>query len=187
LPPSLTGLDFSGYQTAGATIVNDCNHYTIEVFVAPGTSTLNFNGHTYKLVRFHFHEPAENIINGSSPLAMEVHLVHEEVGNPDAKLVVAVLVRPGAENGLIRTLWAHIPPPGQTVPVSIPINARDLLPVNKAYYNFTGSLTTPPCTPGLTWIVFKDPAQFSALQIGSYTTHYHGTARRLQPVIRQSH
>nr|HJX83773.1 carbonic anhydrase family protein [Candidatus Angelobacter sp.] len=148
-------------------------------------STFVYGGRTYWLKEFHFHEPAENIINGSRPQAMEVHLVHETIDTPTLTLVVAVLVIAGRENTLINTLWTQIPEPGGSALLSTLINAGSLLPTNKAFYRFTGSLTTPPCTPGVTWIVLKDPAEFSQRQIDEYRNHYRGTARRLQPVIRQ--
>jgi carbonic anhydrase len=184
VPEQLQVLDFRGYQSGTPIIVNDCNHHMIEVFVAAG-STLNYAGHTYKLVRFHFHEPAENTINGGQPQAMEIHLVHEAVDDPKLGLVVAVLVRRGGENDLITTLWRHIPARGIRANPDITINAGGLLPEKKGYYTFQGSLTTPDCTEGITWIVFKDAITFSPNQVLQYKEHYRGTARRSQPVNRE--
>src|ERR1700674_1237141 len=135
--PALSKPDFDGYKSAIATIFNDCNHYRI--LVSPpqegvDVSTLKYGGRTYKLKEFHFHEPAENTINGSRPLAMEVHLVHETIDNPKVSLVVAVLVEPGAANRVINILWAAIPPSEHVVRLTVPINAKDLLPANKAFY-----------------------------------------------------
>src|SRR5258708_1591249 len=103
----LTPLDFSGYRPGGLAVFNDCNHYRIQELVAQGveTSTIRYAGRTYKLTEFHFHEPAEDTVDSSSPFAMEVHLVHETVHDPKLKLVIAVMVRPGADKSLINTLW----------------------------------------------------------------------------------
>jgi len=175
LPP----LEFA-YQDGGLSMLNDCDHWRILVNIAPG-STLKYGGHTYTLEQFHFHEPAETLVKGGHPLAMEVHLVHK--GDDGSGLVVAALIQPGRANELIKTLWSHIPPKGEKYEnENIKINADGLLPENKGFYLFPGSLTTPGCDEGVTWIVFKEPIRLSPMQIARYKTQYHGTARRVQPV-----
>jgi carbonic anhydrase len=172
------------YRSAGPSVFNDCNHYTIKVFPAGDSSTLIYGGHPYRLKEFHFHLPAEDLIAGDRS-AMEVHLVHEGIDDPKLTLVVAVLVKAGAPNGLIAILWQHIPDEGVRESPPITINPDRLLPPRdkRGFYTFAGSLTTPPCTPGLTWIVLKEPITFSPDQIKRYT--YHGTARKDQPVNRE--
>jgi len=176
----LPALDFSGYQPGGLNMLNDCNHYQIKVTVAPG-STLKYGDHTYKLVQFHFHEPAEEKIAGQRRAAMVVHLVHQ--AEDGSLAVVAALVRPGRENALIKSLWEHIPPQGGKYEnPEIEINAVALLPKDRNFYTFPGSLTTPGCNQGVTWFVLKEPIEFSPAQIAKYKTQYQGTARPLQPV-----
>lgn len=166
------------YQPSGLDILNDCNHWTVKINYGAG-SVIKIGNTSYTLKQFHFHEPSEEAIDGQHE-AMVVHLVHE---SSEGKLaVIAALVKAGKENPLIKTLWANIPPPGQEAHLKIQINASDLLPADHGYYFLPGSLTTPPCTQGVTWFVLKTPIEFSQAQIDQYKTHYHNTARPIQPV-----
>lgn len=173
----LPAIDFE-YNPTGLDILNDCNHWTVKINYGAG-SVIKVGNETYTLKQFHFHEPSEEAIQDQRQ-AMVIHLVHE---GPGGKLaVVAALVKVGKENPLIKTLWANIPPPGEEANhPDIHINASDLLPADHGYYFLPGSLTTPPCTQGVTWFVLKNPIELSQAQIDEYKTHYHNTARPLQP------
>lgn len=185
MDPALKPLDFTGYKSGVLTVFNDCNHYRVQVIAAQGDqkSTLVYNGRPYTLMELHFHDPAENTINGGAPAKMEIHLVHAANDNPNDRLVVAVLVNEGNPNSLINTVWGHIPARGvrRSYP-SIQINARELLPDNRGFYTFVGSLTTPECDGNIAWFVLKDPTRLSKAQIDRYKLLYSGTARDPQPV-----
>jgi carbonic anhydrase len=89
----------------------------------------------------------------------------------------------GKENPVIKTLWEHIPEKGREDKFpGVKINAGDLLPTDRSYYRFPGSLTTPLCNEGVEWYVMKNPIEMSEAQIEEYKKHYHNTARPLQPV-----
>jgi carbonic anhydrase len=135
----------------------------------------------YELVQFHFHRPSEEKIHGKA-YAMVIHLVHAD---PNGHLaVVAVLLDPGKENALIRELWSHLPKGKgkETLVEGVKIDAADLLPKNRGYYTFEGSLTTPPCSEGVTWFVLKQPVPVSTGEVAAFAKVYSGNARPVQPL-----
>ncbi len=155
------------------------NGHTVQVNV--GDSSISLTGKTYELVQFHFHRPSEERINGER-FDMVAHLVHK---SEEGKLaVVAVLMKRGSENPFIQTLWNNLPLE-QRMPVQPPnlaINPADLLPAERPYYTYMGSLTTPPCTEGVLWLVMKQPVQVSDEQIRIFSRLYSHNARPIQPV-----
>ncbi|KEQ16817.1 carbonic anhydrase [Endozoicomonas numazuensis] len=166
------------YSAAGNEILN--NGHTIQVNFQPG-STMSLDGHSYELKQFHFHAPSENQIKGES-FPLEVHLVHaDKEGN---LAVVGIMFKEGAENKALVQAWKQMPEKKNAKEaLSQVINAEDMLPTNKAYYRFNGSLTTPPCSEGVTWLLMKDPVTVSKEQIEQFTkvmgTH---TNRPVQPL-----
>jgi carbonic anhydrase len=156
------------------------NGHTIQVNYAPG-STLTVGDKTYTLKQFHFHHPSEEHVNGHG-YDMVAHLVHADADGHLA--VVAVLLKKGASNSLLDTLWKNIPAEKEkAVDVSsVTLNVKDLLPTDHGYYTFTGSLTTPPCSEGVTWYVLKEPASLSAEQIAAFAKIYPLNARPVQPL-----
>jgi carbonic anhydrase len=157
------------------------NGHTVQVDYAPGSS-ISVQGKRYDLVQFHFHRPSEEKIDGKSA-DMVAHLVHKD---RDGNLaVVAVLLKAGGSSRLIDTLWKNVPKAKgeERVVPGVEVNAADLLPANKAaYYTFTGSLTTPPCSEGVTWFVLKTPASISQDEVVRFAHLYPMNARPTQPV-----
>jgi carbonic anhydrase len=156
------------------------NGHTVQVDYAPG-SFITVDGKRYELVQFHFHKPSEEKINGK-PAAMVAHLVHKATDGNLA--VVAVLLKPGQPNRLVETLWKNLPHEKEKPAThdDVRIDAADLLPTNKAaYYTFTGSLTTPPCSEGVTWYVMKSPMSVSNAEVTRFAQLYPMNARPTQP------
>ena len=156
------------------------NGHTIQVNYSPG-SFVTVNSKRYELLQMDFHKPGEHKIDGKGH-DMSVHLVHQ---GPDGKRVLfAVFLDSGSENALVKSLWDNLPKEkGKEVVVDgIAINALDLLPKNKGYYLFGGSLTTPPCSEDVTWFVLKTPVTISADQIARFGRVYPMNARPLQPL-----
>lgn len=164
------------YRPTGGSVVN--NGHTIQVDLEPG-NTLSVRGSTYELLQFHFHHPSEERVNHRS-FAMVAHLVHK---NHEGQLaVVAVLIDPGAANGLIHKVWTHMPlDSGDRVrlPAGL-IDLRELLPTDQRYYQFMGSLTTPPCTEGVLWNVLKTPVTVSREQLKLFAQIFPNNARPVQ-------
>ena len=173
LPPLLFN-----YKPSPLKIID--NGHTIQVNYAPG-SWLTVEGKRYQLVEFDFHKPSEYKIDGKGQ-EMAVHLVHQD---KDGKLaIVAIFLDQGKENALIKTLWSNLPQTKgkENVVANAEINAVGLLPQNKDYYTFKGSLTTPPCTENVTWYVLKTPVLISAEEIARFARYYPMNARPVQPL-----
>ncbi|MGB3192889.1 carbonic anhydrase [Lyngbya sp. PCC 8106] len=153
--------------------------HTVEVEYEAG-STIKIDDQQYELLQFHFHSPSEHQLDGKS-YPMEVHLVHQ---SSDGELaVIGILMAEGTENRFISSLWPHVPEETRENPVSgVAINASALPPQEQVYYNYRGSLTTPPCSEGVNWIVFEKPIEVSSKQIEYFRSLYNVNARPVQPV-----
>lgn len=166
------------YAAGPATIIN--NGHTIQVNFAAG-STLALDGESFELKQVHFHAPGENKIAGKS-FPFEAHFVHAD---PQGALaVIGVMYEAGAVNTGLNPIWAELPAQaGPAHPLKAAINPADLLPANMDYYRFSGSLTTPPCTEGVRWLVLQKPIQISAEQIQAFTKILGDTTNRpVQPL-----
>jgi carbonic anhydrase len=159
------------------------NGHTVMVNYPPG-STLTVGDKVYKLIQFHFHHPSEEHINGKK-YDLVTHLVHSDADGHVA--VVAVLFKKGPANPLLETLWKNVPAEKEKVasPADKSINVKDLLPSDVGYYTFSGSLTTPPCTEGVTWYVLKASATLSAQQVASFAKLYPADNRPIQPTYQR--
>jgi carbonic anhydrase len=165
------------YQPSNGTVVN--NGHTIQVDVQ-GDNWLTVRGSEFKLLQFHFHHPSEERVN-SRGSAMVAHLVHKSAAGQLA--VVAVLLDPGELNTLINKVWTYMPlDKGDSVrmPVDL-VNLNELLPTDQRYYQFIGSLTTPPCTEGVLWMVLKQPTAIAREQIKLFSQLFPNNARPVQP------
>ena len=165
------------YNPASLNIID--NGHTIQVNLPPGSS-LTVGDKTYNLKQFHFHHPSEEHVNGKG-FPLVAHLVHQDADGHLA--VIAVLFEEGTANPLLDTLWKNIPSEkekARDVP-SVTIQAQDLLPTDHGYFTFAGSLTTPPCTEGVTWYVLKSHASISPQQVAAFAKLYPRNARPIQP------
>ncbi|BCR03247.1 carbonic anhydrase [Desulfuromonas versatilis] len=166
-------IDFS-YQATPVKMVN--NGHTIQVNYAPG-SKITVAGQTYDLKQFHFHTLSENAVDGKL-FPLEAHLVHADESGKLA--VVGVLFDEGAANSVIEQLWTHMPAlPNSDILVSNEtVNVMEMLPESKDYYSWSGSLTTPPCTEGVKWMLLQQPMTVSAEQVKKFSELMHGHNNR---------
>ncbi|MFP8779561.1 carbonic anhydrase [Hydrogenophaga sp. RWCD_12] len=166
------------YGPSGGSVVN--NGHTIQVDVT-GHNYIKVRGTPYKLVQFHFHHPAEEKVNYKG-FAMVAHLVHKNEAGQLA--VVAVLLDVGANNPFIQKVWTRMPLDTNDR-VQLPddlLNLNELLPTDQRYYQFMGSLTTPPCTEGVLWQVLKQPVTLGPDQLKLFTKLFPMNARPVQAV-----
>lgn len=171
---ALPALEFQ-YAAGAPTLVN--NGHTVQVNM-PAGSKLVVDGKPMELLQFHFHTPSEEAIGGKRA-AMVAHFVHKSAEGGLG--VVAVLIQPGKTNTAWAPIFAHLPRVGEQVTVDgLSLDASTLLPASKGYYSFDGSLTTPPCSEGVKWMVLKEPVKLSAAQIKSFRQMYSANARPLQ-------
>jgi len=156
------------------------NGHTVQVNVAPGNG-LTVMGRRYELVQFHFHRPSEERVNGRQ-FDMVAHLVHKDSAGRLA--VVAVLLERGADNKpqpVLQTVWANLPlEKGEPVQAQVQIDLNELLPEGRGYYTYMGSLTTPPCSEGVLWMVMRQPVLLTAQQVSVFARLYPMNARPLQ-------
>lgn len=166
------------YKKGGREVYN--NGHTIQVNYAPG-STISIDGKTFELKQFHFHSPSENTIESHS-YPMEAHFVHAD--NSGNLAVIAVMYKEGSENQELAKAWRNMPQTaGEKNSIADEVNALTMLPENRDYYRFTGSLTTPPCSEGVRWLVMKYFDTASAEQIKKFTsTMRTDNNRPVQPV-----
>jgi len=163
------------YKPSGFRVVDD--GHTVQVNVGAGNS-IEVLGRRYELLQFHFHRPSEERVNGKQ-FDMVVHLVHKDLEGRLA--VVAVLLDRGAAQGVVQSVWNNLPlEKGDEVPARTTLNLNDLLPPERSYFTYMGSLTTPPCSEGVLWMVMKQPVPISAEQIGIFARLYPMNARPIQ-------
>ena len=155
------------------------NGHTIQVN-QKGAGTLTFRGQNYQLLQFHFHTPSEHQVQGQAR-AMEAHFVHKSDSGQLA--VVGVMINAGKENAALKSVWDSMPKEAKNVDVQgAMINAADILPADKSYEHYIGSLTTPPCSEGVRWIVLNEPIEMSQAQIDSFKSIFSHNARPVQPM-----
>ena len=172
----LPALNFH-YGKVSPTIWN--NGHTVQVNVPPG-NTLEVGGQTYELLQFHFHLPSEEAVQGRH-FPMVIHLVHK---NADGQLgVVGVFIKAGPANAVLKPIFAHLPRQGEKITVDdLSLDLAALLPQSLGYYSFDGSLTTPPCSEGVNWMVLKSPVDLSPAEIASFRHLIGHNARPVQPL-----
>lgn len=156
------------------------NGHTILINYAPGSS-ISVGEKKYALKQFHFHRPSEERIQGKR-FDMVAHLVHQDEGGNLA--VVAVLLQQGEDNPLVRELWSDFPKEKEKEEtlIDVQVNVAQILPADRGYYTFPGSLTTPPCSENVTWFVLKHPITVSAAEIAQFSKLYRDDARPTQPL-----
>lgn len=166
------------YHAAPLKIADD--GHTVRVRFGKG-SQLHIGNQNYALQQFHFHTPGGDRIAGEA-FPMAAHLLHKS--SSGQLLAVVVLFRVGAENPLLSTLLPLIPAraDGDHTPTGNSVDARSLLPATKGYYRYAGSLTGPPCTEGVDWIVLKQPLELSNAQLARYRKRFADNARAVQPL-----
>jgi carbonic anhydrase len=163
------------------------NGHTVQVTVAPGSS-FELGGRRWELNGFHFHLPGEERIDGKG-YEMSVHLTHRDAQGRIA--VVALLVQEGDENPGVQTVWNHLPlERGEVVQATTEFDPSVLLPASRRHFTYMGSLTTPPCTEGVLWLVMQQPITVSSAQRRVFARLHPMNARPIQPLggrlIKQS-
>ncbi|MCH9813503.1 MAG: carbonic anhydrase family protein [Epsilonproteobacteria bacterium] len=166
------------YSALAKDFVN--NGHTVQVNFPQG-STLTIDEKEFTLKQFHFHTPSENHINGKS-YPMEAHLVH--ANQTGALAVIAIMLTEGKENPFFKTLVANLPQQAKEHKdiSKTQLNAIDMLPKDKDYYRFSGSLTTPPCSEGVRWIVLKNAVEISKESLAAFSNVMGKNNRPIQAI-----
>ncbi len=175
---ALVDIEFHYGETAN-NIVN--NGHTIQVDVDEG-SHIVYNGIIYELLQFHFHAPSEHTIAGEAA-PMEIHFVHKDRNSNNLAVVGILLSEGDGENEAYAPIIDSMPiEAGAAGALGENIALENLLPESRGYYTYQGSLTTPPCSEVVRWLLLDTPVTLSAKQIAAYRAIYDGNARPLQPL-----
>lgn len=169
------------YQPSPLKLIN--NGHTIQVNYAPGSS-ITIDHQQFELQQFHFHHPSEHTLSGEA-FPLELHLVHRSTTGELA--VVGVLLKQGDSHAAIQAIWDAIPSTigvEQTIE-AVTIHANEILPQDREFYRYYGSLTTPPCSEGVRWLVMRQPVEVSLRQIESFAQIFPLNARSTQALNRR--
>lgn len=167
------------YGTTTGEIFN--NGHTIEVEVE-GSNILTLDGIEYELVQFHFHTASEHRVNGSG-FDMELHLVHAAADGSNA--VMGVFLKRGAASGALSPIFESLPDDLNVKhPLDLPFDPKAFLPQSEIHIRYLGSLTTPPCTEGVKWIVMDEPVTISDEDMAQFAERIHFNARPVQRRVR---
>jgi carbonic anhydrase len=152
------------------------NGHTIQAAAAPGNTT-TLADRTYALQQMHFHHPSEHTIDGKRA-PMEAHFVSK--GADGKLLVLGVLIEEGKANEEIARLWEVAPKKQGDAQAKSAVDFAKLVPAGSKFYRYSGSLTTPPCSEIVDWVVFADPITASKEQIDAFAKLYPGNNRPVQ-------
>lgn len=174
-----TALQPIEFHYIGGPLTVENTGHTVQFTPDPG-SYIVANGVRYDLIQFHFHHPSEHAVKGKLT-DLELHLVHRSA---DGKLaVVAVRFTEAADfpNAMLATLWEHMPAAaGSTQKIPDMIDPAGMLPADRGYWTYTGSLTAPPCTESVQWFVFEQAKTVSREQLRAFSALYKMNTRPLQ-------
>ena len=147
-----------------------------QVNLPPGSS-ITYGGKKYELQQFHFHTPSEHTVDGRHA-PMEAHFVHKA---DDGRLaVVAILLKQGTSPSVFAPVLTNLPAPGEKKSVEVDLPA--LLPGSTRHFAYVGSLTTPPCSEDVQWIVMLAADTVSKAEIAAFQAKYARNARPVQPL-----
>lgn len=160
------------------------NGHTAQVNLDEG-STMAYQGKEYALKQFHFHAASEHQVAGKA-YAMEAHFVHQSAAGELA--VVGVMMETGAASSWLNPWWDAIPTAKGKVDAAGQVDPKAALPSELSHFTYSGSLTTPPCSEKVRWVLLTTPVTVSQAQIDKFTGILGPvTNRPLQPVNGRLH
>ena len=170
------------YNPANVPIQAHEHDISVDYSNTVATNQVEFNGATYRLIAFHFHQPAEHVINNTERAEMELHLIHQ--GMTGNLLVIAVQMIDGEPNDSFEKILNNVGGTQSINPMQMMPEAKDTPPLR--FYTYTGSLTTPRCSPPVTWVVLADPIHISNIQYTNYTTMNDGKYANTNRIIQNA-
>ena len=175
-PGALSEIGFD-YAPSPISILN--NGHTIQVNYEPGSGIV-LGGTRYELDQFHFHHRSEHTVDGAD-FPLEMHLVHASADGGLA--VVGVFLAEGGVNEALAPVFGQMPDEsGPAAMVEGTVDASALLPARRTTWRYPGSLTTPPCSEGVSWLVMTEPVTASREQIEAFRVLFPGNNRPVQPL-----
>ncbi|SEM22405.1 carbonic anhydrase [Mesobacillus persicus] len=166
------------YNPTNYTVIN--NTHTIKIIPSNQINSLRIGDERYVQQELHFHYPSEHQLNNKE-FPLELHLVHKNAKGDLA--VIGLFAKEGEKNGLFQILTNYFPSTtGSEKEINETLDLTNLLPDEKEVYTYDGSLTVPPCTEGVKWIIFNKPIELSRQQIKKITDLHPANNRPLQPI-----
>ena len=167
------------YEPTTFSVIN--NGHTIQANTASVTNKIILDETEYQLVQFHFHTPSEHRFNGQ-PYEMELHLVHQNESGELA--VLGLMIQEGNMNEYLQPVWAALQEEitEEDISLSEPVQLQTLLPKDQTFLHYNGSLTTPPCTEEVEWIILEQPIELSQEQIQVFQQIFPDNHRPIQPL-----
>ncbi|GGC95882.1 carbonic anhydrase [Thalassobacillus devorans] len=171
------------YEPTPFTIIN--NGHTVQANASTDSNHMVVEDNKYQLAQFHFHTPSEHQFNGVI-FDMELHLVHEDANGEIA--VLGVMIQEGTENEALASVWDILPDEETSEEKQLDgkIDLQAILPQNQTSFHYNGSLTTPPCTEEVKWVIFKQPIEMSKEQIQAFQQIFPDNHRPVQPLNDRS-
>lgn len=182
LDSQLVAMDFDdfAFTNPGTGVALYNNGHTIQYDVDAGSMAV-IDGVDYELLQFHFHARSEHTVDGDG-YPMEVHLVHIDMDGNLA--VLGAFIEEGGENATLAGARWDALPQGDLERLddeATTFDPYELIPGGPVW-KYSGSLTTPPCSEGVSWNVFTTPITMSSAQIAAYTGLYDNNYRPVQPL-----
>lgn len=167
------------YEPTPFTLVN--NGHTVQANPTSESNSILVEGYEYKLAQFHFHTPSEHRFNGQN-YDMELHLVHKDANGKIA--VLGVMIQEGKENQKLASIWDVLPKEETAEDISVKerVDLQGILPQDQTSFHYNGSLTTPPCTEEVKWVIFEQPIEMSKKQIQAFRQIFPDNHRPVQPL-----
>lgn len=154
------------------------NGHTLQAQAQEPTQALKLDGRDYQLLQFHFHARSEHALNGKY-FPLEAHFVTRADGKDLA--VVAVFFTPGKENPTLAKLLEKTPAVNEKIALAEPLDIQPLFPADRDHFRLRGSLTTPPCTENVQWLLLRHEVEASPAQLEQLQKLLGDNYRPLQP------
>lgn len=142
-----------------------------------GSNQLLINGKVYQLDHVEFHSPSEHQLSKNS-MSMEIQLIHKAVSG-NGTVALAIFAIEGRENSVLNEIWNQFANPNSQ---GMTLDIGTLIPPQKTHYSYMGSITSPPCTEGVEWMVFNTPTEVSKEQIMAFRSKFAANSRPTQPL-----
>ncbi|MFU2046950.1 carbonic anhydrase [Avibacterium gallinarum] len=165
------------YQPSSVSLAN--NGHTLQASLQSANNQLKIDDKTFTLQQFHFHTPSEHQFQGKH-FPVEIHFVHKSETGELA--VLAIMVKEGKTNSVLEELLHNPLNVNEKIALAQPLDITKLLPRSKGHYRLNGSLTTPPCSEGVNWVVLQQPISASSEQIRSLSHTLGNNNRPVQPI-----
>ncbi len=179
VPAGGGGLEIRWRPTDGRAVDNG---HTVQVDVDAGSSIL-LEGRQFSLLQFHFHLPSEHTVEGES-YPMEVHFVHQaEEG--DLAVIGVFMDAVGDAHAVLQAVWDAVAGGGTSAAPMAGVDPTAFLPEGRGYFRYAGSLTTPPCSEVVSWVVMTEAITVSQAQVDAFAALYPMNARPVQPLHRR--